>query len=355
MVTTEIYKIATGDVKLDYQRNLAVGRDSKELFNDYGFVVRAKAKTGEDIHLWMFTYRLKGPEIIIDGDLTQTLMVWGKFTSEEKKYMRDLPFVNKGQNIDDYLPPGSIKIQESEDAVTWSNAGRVYKGSPPNWHVTGEHAGVKVDLKFSQRSNAFFHCGRFEDLKPDSGVAGYVLHARVSGTIEVRGQTLEIDNGHGIHERIIMSGHIPRRIDYMGARGENWVHGFGEEFSWYGLTADANPAATFMVNIDGELAVVKGADKAWVEEIGRWLDPRTNQLNPCKWKIHAITDKGRLDAVVTAYARAYYTWTRQHGSLVVHQYLADADAKFTRTDGTVIESKQVASLEYMRTFYRQDD
>lgn len=228
--TTEIYKIATGDVKLEYERNLAEGRDGDELFNDYGFVVRAQAKTGEEIHLWMFTYRVKGREVIIDGDITQTLLVYGKFSDEEKKHMHDGPFINKGQNIDDYLPPGSIQIQESEDEVTWTNAGRIYKGSPPNWHVTGEHAGVEVDLKFKQQSKAFFHCGRFEDLRPDGGVAGYVLHARVSGTVHVHGKTLEIENGYAIHERIIMGGHIPRRMNYMMNRGENWVHGFGEEF-----------------------------------------------------------------------------------------------------------------------------
>lgn len=102
-----------------------------------------------------------------------------------------------------------------------------------------------------------------------------------------------------------------------------------------------------MVNIDGELAVVKGPDKAWVEEIGRWLDPHTNQLNPCKWKIHAITDKGRLDAVVTAYGRAYYQWIRMGGTLVVHQFLADAEATFTRTDGTVITSKQKGGCSHI--------
>ncbi|KAG9605842.1 hypothetical protein KCU77_g577, partial [Aureobasidium melanogenum] len=351
---TEIYKTSAGPVKLDYERNNQEGRDSKELFNDYGFVVRAKAKTGEDIHLWMFIYKLKGPEAVIDADLTQTLMVYGKFTDEEKQHMTDRPFVNKGQNIDDYYKPGTCSIEESTDHVQWSNAGRVFTCKMPEWHAGGEHAGVKVDLTFKQRSDAFFHAGRFEDLRQDGGVAGYIFHGRVNGTIQVHGKTLEIEEGHAIHERIFMGGHVPRRMDYMMKRGENWVHGFGEEFSWYGLTADVGPASTFMVNIDGGLAVVKGADKAWVEEVDRWLDPKTNQLNPRKWKIWAITDKGRLDAIVTGYSRAYYTWTRMGGSLVVHQYLCDAEATFTRTDGSVVHSKQVASLEYMRTFYRED-
>jgi hypothetical protein len=39
--------------------------------------------------------------------------------------------------------------------------------------------------------------------------------------------------------------------------------------------------------------------------------------------------------------------------LLVHQYLADCVAKFTKKDGTVLHSKQVASLEYMLTLYRQ--
>jgi len=68
------------------------------------------------------TTRQKGTEVIIDGDVTQTLLVYGKFTDEEKKDMHDTPYVNKGQNIEDYLPSGSIKIEEEKTQVTWTNA-----------------------------------------------------------------------------------------------------------------------------------------------------------------------------------------------------------------------------------------
>jgi hypothetical protein len=35
-------------------------------------------------------------------------------------------------------------------------------------------------------------------------------------------------------------------------------------------------------------------------------------MNPRKWKMWAIVEgKGRFEAGVTAYGRAYYTWTRQ--------------------------------------------
>lgn len=350
-----LYNSYVGPTTLDYERALTKGRTGggKDLFNDLGFVIRGKAKTGEDVHLWMFIYQQEGPEVIIDGDLTQTLLLYGKFSDEDKQCIRDYPYVNKGQNIDDYEQPGSIKIQESSNQVTWSNAGRVMECTPPNWKIGGEHAGVKVNITFRQTSDAFFHCGQFEKLAPDSGLAGYVLHGRASGTIEHDGNVLELVEAHGIHERIFISKVMPIRVEYMGGRGEQWVHGWGEEFSWYMLTADVSDSSTAMVNIDGELAVVTGKDKAWTNAIGHWLDPKTNQVNPHQWQTFIITDKGRLDATVKAYKRGFYTWIRRRGTLVVHQYLADCEATFTRNDGTVVKSKQVASFEYMRTLYKQ--
>lgn len=54
-----------------------------------------------------------------------------------------------------------------------------------------------------------------------------------------------------------------------------------------------------------------------------------------------------------AYGRAYYTWIRRGGVLIVNQYVANATAKFTFTDGRVVEEPQMASVEQMRTLYRQ--
>jgi len=110
-----------GPVLLDYSRSHAAGRLENETFNDYGFVVRARTTTGEDFHLWLFTYQLKGAEVIIDGDVTQTLLLYDKFSPEQKKTIRDNEYVNKGQNLEDYLPSGSIKISEEKDIVSWDS------------------------------------------------------------------------------------------------------------------------------------------------------------------------------------------------------------------------------------------
>lgn len=82
-------KFHTGPVALDYSKAHTDGKNIEELFNDYGFVVRARTETGDDLHLWLFSYVIRGPEVIIEGDIMQTLLVWGKFTDEEKQTIRD--------------------------------------------------------------------------------------------------------------------------------------------------------------------------------------------------------------------------------------------------------------------------
>ena len=344
-----------GPVILDGSRSHAAGRDSGDLFNDYGFVIRGRTTTGEDFHLWLFTYILRGAEVIIDGDVTQTLLVYGKFSPEEKKSMHDTPFVNKGQNLDDYLPPGTCIIKEEKDQVTWSNGGRIYIGKPPYWHLQGSHAGVKTNLIMEADSDGLYHHGRFEDLDSNSGRAGYLVHAKVTGTIEVNGQTLTLEKAYGVHERILMGGNVPERIQFMMGRGLNWVHGWSDGFSWYVMAGDIGPNGKGYLKIDSELFVVQGVTNVWVEEISHWHDPKTRQLQPHKWHIWMITPKGRLDAILTGYARAYYTWTRRTGTLLVHQSMCDSTSTFTRTDGTVIKSEQLGMMEQMRTLYYQPE
>jgi len=347
-------KYHVGSVSLDYSRAKTEGKNTGELFNDYGFVVRARTETGEDFHLWLFSYVVRGPEVIIEGDITQTLLVWGKFTDEEKQTIRDRPYVNKGQNLEDYEKPGSLTITESDDVVTWANAGRTYAGKPPIYELGGTHAGVKVNLTFKENSKALFHHGRFEDCNPEKGDAGYLVHCDVTGTVEVQGKVLKIAKGYGVHERILTYGVVPPRIDYMLGIGLSWAHGWSEEFSWYIMSGNG-PMGKAYINIGGETLLAEGQENAWVEDTDRWLDPKTRQTTPYKWRIYVVTPKGRLDVTLIGYSRAFYTWTRVGGTLLVNQYVADAESKFTKTDGTVIKAKQMASMEYMRTLYRQAD
>lgn len=65
------------------------------------------------------------------------------------------------------------------------------------------------------------------------------------------------------------------------------------------------------------------------------------------------TEKGTLEAVMHAYATAYYTWIRRGGVLAVNQYVANTEARFTYTDVRVTREAQMASVESMRTLCKQ--
>jgi len=325
-----------------------------DLFNDMGFVLRARADSGEDIHLWMFMYRQRGEEVIINNEVCQTLMVFPNFTDEQKKHMHDTPFVNKGQNIEDYHKIGALTFKDTPDTNTWNLAGRVFESRQGNWTVSGSHAGVKVQLEYKQRGEALYNGGPFADLHSGKGHSAFIVHCHVTGTVTVGEKVMTISAGHGIHERICMAGHVPARLQYMLERGMNWVNAWGPSISFYIKTASRGRSATMMLNVDGETIAIVGGEKAGVEEVEFWLDPKTNQVNPRKWRVWAnVEGKGRLEATVTAYGRAYYTWTRQGGGVLVHQYVADSVSKWTREDGKVVEEGGVAMNEYMRTLYVQ--
>ncbi|KAJ5638375.1 hypothetical protein N7490_008254 [Penicillium lividum] len=322
-----IYCAHAGPIPLAVERKIQSYDYDGELFNDYGFVIRAKAETGEDIYLWSFIYQQQGDEAVVSGDVSQTLVIYGTFSDNEKKFMHpDCSTVNKGQDIEDYFAPGSIKWTETEQDVKWELGGRIHWGAPPEWRVSGDHAGVKMNVHFTQYKPAFYHCGRFEDAKTPVANAGYIVHTRVSGTIEVHGKTLVIKDGFGIHERIKQHGKVADRTLLMSGRGLHWMHGFSEGFTWYLMRGDIGR-----------------------EEVAHWVDPESRILSPYKWKIWIRTEQGTLESMIHAYGRQYYTWIRRNGTLVVNQYCADAETIFKYPDGRVLESKQMISIEHMRT------
>lgn len=349
-----IFNNVAAPVTLDHMKRRLPLDFKDEIFNDSGLVVRGKAESGEDIHLWNFIYQQQGREVVVDGDVAQLLLVYGKFTDDQKQYMNpEAAGVNKGQLIDDYYKPGTIKITEEKDKVVWKLDKMEHHCAPPVWQAIGESAGVKVDLKFEQSSPAFWHLGTFETQK-EVGMAGYVAHCRVSGTIEVDGKVLTLKDQYGLHERIQHKGKVPDRTGHMSGRGLHWMHGWSEGFSWYLMRGDVGKGlGTAMINIGDEQILLEDPTSSGVEEAANWIDPVSKIVSPYRWRAWVRTDKGTLESRIKAYGRQYYTWTRRGGTLVVNQYCADAETEFRYPDGRTVTAKQVVSIEHMRTLYRQ--
>ncbi|KAF2802331.1 uncharacterized protein BDZ99DRAFT_483059 [Mytilinidion resinicola] len=316
---------------------------TKDLFSDFGYVVRARTDSEEDLLLWLFLYR-------------QSALLVTNYTGPEKEIMHNTPFLNKGQNLDDYYSPGSLQWNETKDEVTWKLDGRELASSPPYYKARGEHGGIEVNLDLVQWSDLFYQIGPFTEVNSEGGGAGGILHLKASGTVTANNITYTISEGYAIHERIITAGVVPARLQYMGGRGSPWFNSWGKQFSFWTMGTDIGndtQSIQMFINIDNQTIIVEEPLYAQINALNSWFDPKTNQINPSKWKITSITELGTLDATVTAYGRYYYTWIRRGGTILVHSYIADTVATFTRKNGTVVSEKQVSMVEYMRTLYNQ--
>jgi hypothetical protein len=347
------YQSIAKPVTIEHEGRHLKTEDYPQFFSDMGFVIRGRTDEGEDIQLWMFIYIQRGAEIIVDGDVTQTCFIATKYSEDEKQTMHSSPYINKGQNIEDYETPGAIKISESSEETIWESTNRKFTCKPPHWHISGDHAGVETDITFKESSPGFFHCGAFEVLQRDHG-AGYIMHGTAEGTIVAKGKIYKF-KGYGVHERILQYGTVSDRTEYMNNRGLNWIHGWSEELSFFCFQGDfGNAPMCGIVNIGKESFTVSHG-QGGIEEAAYWLDPKSKIMVPYKWKLWMITAEGKLEAEVLAYARGYYTWIRKHGTMVVNQLQADSKTKFTFNDGRVIEVPQIGMIEHMRTLYRQEE
>lgn len=351
---SNLFKYSVGPVELEYAKDWTKAfPGEKEFYYDYGFSIRATAETGEDFHLWTFMYNQNNQDALVLGDLCQTALLITNFSDKEKKLMHPTPFIDKGQNVEDNLPLGSLTCEKGDNSYVWKIDGRVFTAEKDNWRITGEHAGVKTDIRLTQPGQGFFHLGRFEDWKED-GTAGYSTHTKAEGEITVHGRTFKI-KGYAVHENLGIRGTtvgVPDRIKYMGMHGHNWVHAFSDEFSWYMLANTAGKRSTGMVTINGEVLAASTPQNVWFEIAEEWLDPQSKQIVPRKWRAYIRTEKGTLEAEMVAYGRSYWTWNRRGGVIIVYALVGQTSSTFTYNDGRVLSTpKQLSFVEHMRTLH----
>lgn len=357
--------MGVGPVELANEGALVPNDYAHPLFSDTGFVIRGNTTSGEEFHLWLFYYVQRGAEeYVVDEDVLQVTMVRGNFTDEDRTHMNDAPFINKGQDLEDYRTPRTLNISKGSDEVTWRFENVSVTTRDGEWAVEGSYGDVDLNLHIAMRGEEFYHAGDFANLSGCaskstesnyncSGVAGGINHVYASGTIRANGTALTIDKAQGVHERIIQAYNVPPRLDVGTGRGSLWLHGWGDKFSWFTFTSDEGPFAVGMLNIGNDTHVTSGGLNVTIEARDHWLDPKTDQVNPSGWRTSAVLETGVLVAEVQAFGRAYYYWLRNGGFLVVNQMIADMTMTYTPYDGKPETDKGSAFMEYMKTFYKQ--
>jgi hypothetical protein len=257
-----------GPTVIDWEGPLVPQDYSKPLFNDYGFVVRGNLTNGEDFTLWLFIYRQIGEaEFITDEDLFQLTFIHGNFTEIQKESMNDTPFVNIGQDIEDYAPIGTVTAFQNSSYVEYTFEDFKFGAQDTTsrekiWLARGSRGGVTVDILMPQHGDEIYHAGAFTDLENCSpnttstnynctGDFGGIVHTSgVTGTFSYNDTTVTIDTAYAVHERLIQAGAIPSRVLTCGGNGATWIHSWGNRLDTWAFTTDYGPLSQAFVNID---------------------------------------------------------------------------------------------------------
>jgi len=311
----------------------------QDMWENHGFVVRGRTADGEDLTLFVCLYVVKrggdGEDsyYAIHGNVSQTMLIHGKYSTAEKQQMHNNDFVASGWAPVEHLPFGSIETDESDERVLWKVGNRVYEDAPPRWAIRGEHAGVDLDIEMEAHVPAFW-LYPFDRVKED-GIGWYEAYLKARGTIRHDGRELKFE-GYACHERIrITREHVPERLKGQGLQ---WHHLFHDRVQCWMMASPSIGDAFAYLTVDGETFEVKDPARVQFEELEHWIDPKSWFQHPYRWHVTVESEGGVLDLVAGAYERGYYVWPPFKATTNILTWMtADAMGTFTKPDGTVIK------------------
>jgi hypothetical protein len=337
-------------------RALALG-GQLNLWENHGWMVWDRVE-GEDVLLWLSPYRLvgaqpNGPFAVDDVALSQTLVLRAAYTGAQRLTMHDTAFLEVGYELGDHLPGDALQIEVEPERATWRVGERVFQAAPPRWRVSGEHAGVSVDLQMQAMGPALWLT------QPDRSVEQIeerwlVQCARARGQVTHRGRTLDID-GYACHERHV---HCGTRYDpphLLSARGVTWHSGSGDGAQVLILSRPSLELVWARLVFDHEQIEFSAPTHACqLEETDVWLDPQSRLHVPSAWRSVFSGPSGELRVEARAFARAYYLWPNfTRGCTILYWWLADADVQYTLADGRSASATFQYIVHDNRLLYRQ--
>lgn len=242
-----------------------------------------------------------------------TLVVVPK--SQRNQGMTDHDFVHTGHYHTQAHPFSDLRIDRSEDAVTWKVHGRNYVSRPPYFEARGSHGGVELDLVFKQLPPALWVLGPFEKGEI-TNTGGYDAPCEVQGAITVAGRKLVLENGYGIHEHMV-TGKRTRIIDNLPQPDRMyWEYLINKDIFVYYFSYPKPGIELGHVRAFGEefhFDQTAGTGVVRNEILEHWNDPRSGQALASRWHLEMTSDRGRLDLQIAAHGRSYLYWVMNDG------------------------------------------
>jgi hypothetical protein len=250
--------------------------------------------------------------------------------------LHDNDFARSGMHYSQFLTPDDHVVTLGDSESEWRIGNRRYAWKPPLWTVTGEHAGVDLDLTFRPVGAAQWRWGPFEKIT-EADSAGYEVGVSVDGTIRAGGRTYAVRDAPGFHERPSVGETRDVVRELLGGAEFTSAQFFTDDMKV--SLADHSGRGIKMGTVElGDrtftFAPFAGAGSASFEILRRWHDPRSGLAVPSAWHASLVSDAAVLDVTVTARARGYFHYLTSGGVMILMWLLARADGSLRLADGT---------------------
>jgi hypothetical protein len=275
------------------------------IWDNNGWAIRAYGGDRE-VLLWLSPYYLRGgrssPYVVDEASTWQTVLVTAK---RGLRRMRANEFIADGWYMSDLRPAEALRIRREAGAVIWELDGSKITCSPPTWLIDHRRPGLEVQLAVTGTSPPI----RIErGTEPGADYRWHMLQGRVTGFLRLGRRLLRL-RGFAHHER-----HTHLSESYDPARNKK-----GEGIWW--LAAFSKLAHVFIqarpslgvyrawVSRGRQMVQVKGASRISFEATEKWLDPASQVLVPCSWRVRIKDKVVHVDMTMSSTARAYYLWS----------------------------------------------
>jgi hypothetical protein len=331
---TDVHVPTAAEAKLRMYDGLPLDKDTSE---NAGFVALART-AGSDLLLWTSVYAISGRGagqwVVNDGRMQGTMLL--VVPADDDRPLHDNDFVRSGMHYSQILTPADHEVVVGEHRSEWRIGNRTYVWQPPTWKVTGEHAGVDLDLVFAPTGAAQWRWGTFDQLTENDS-AGYEVGVVVNGTITAGATTYTIKNAPGFHERPSVGETRDVVRELMGGAEFTSAQFFTDDLKVALANHSGRGIKMGTVELGGRtytFAPYAGTGSASFDILERWHDPRSGLSVPSSWHVALVSDEGVLDVRLTARARGYFHYLTSGGVMILMWLLARADGAFMLSDGT---------------------
>ncbi|MFH2047392.1 MAG: hypothetical protein ABIK92_19870 [Pseudomonadota bacterium] len=313
-----------------------------DYFDFTGMMVMGESQ-GNELCLVLIVWRVgggkKGKWMVDEAPILQTSFMmqphdkWGKL--EETVCIGNRQDPREWEGTDFHL------IEET-DKVTWKVGNREFINRPPYWEYKGEHMGVECNLTLGGLGNATRIYGAWDDL-PKKMSGGFEQHCWVEGSITVEGKEYVLENGYGIHDRIVF--------------GEQWDHqknmavpysylwGMNDDLQIYLWDHPGIGMRFCRVFIEDKEITFTQADIS-LNELEWFVDhSMTGMRVPIRWHASMSSAAGVLDIDFTAGARGIYCVNTAGGTTLRYTYILHTNGRFMFPDGRCVQIKNMRTYK----------